>query len=442
MESKLDKSLNKWMGTLMVAVVIISLAAWYFTRDTLPRSATLATAEKGGVFYEFGQNLAESYAHSNGHKLNVLATAGSAANRDLLLTHKADAALIQGGTVSRDGLSIIAPLYPEFVHIVVRANSHIETMEQLAGHTVILGKEGSGMRHSALAVLRHYGLEQKIQDAHEHYFLDLLTDETLDAAIVTTGILNQDLVKLAESGKFRLIPIRSAAAIEAKEPFLHRVLIPRGLYHESPAFPVEEVETVSAYAMLAARHDVSPTFVNSLLSAMYERGMAQEFPNLVPYSKVMDATPMPLNPEARRYFNPPDQIGFMANLLESLAAIKELMVAMGAAGFLLWDRWRKLKEKERETILKAQKEHLDSFLKKTLAIEEAQLNTTSPEALKKFLDEITQIKLTALNELTNEELRSDQNFLVFLMQCANLINKIQFKISLHSARPLPDVTEV
>ena len=35
-------------------------------------------------------------------------------------------------------------------------------------------------------------------------------------------------------------------------------------------------------------------------------------------------------------------------------------------------------------------------------------------------------------EFTDEELRADQAFAIFLMQCANLINKIQLKMITHS----------
>ena len=52
---------------------------------------------------------------------------------------------------------------------------------------------------------------------------------------------------------------------------------------------------------------------------------------------------------------------------------------------------------------------------------------TDPARLNKFLDEITEIKLKALEQLTDETLRGDRVFSIFLMQCANLINKLQFK---------------
>ena len=40
----------------------------------------------------------------------------------------------------------------------------------------------------------------------------------------------------------------------------------------------------------------------------------------------------------------------------------------------------------------------------------------------------------ALDELTHEDLRSDRMFLIFLIQCGNVINKIQAKIALCSAK--------
>ena len=56
------------------------------------------------------------------------------------------------------------------------------------------------------------------------------------------------------------------------------------------------------------------------------------------------------------------------------------------------------------------------------------MGTTDVSKLEKFLDEVTQIKLQALGELTEEDLRGNQAFSIFLDQCAALRNKIQLKI--------------
>jgi len=50
-----------------------------------------------------------------------------------------------------------------------------------------------------------------------------------------------------------------------------------------------------------------------------------------------------------------------------------------------------------------------------------------------MLNQVTQIKLMALEELTHEELRGDRVFLIFVTQCSNLINTLQQKINHHDA---------
>ena len=96
--------------------------------------------------------------------------------------------------------------------------------------------------------------------------------------------------------------------------------------------------------------------------------------------------------------------------------------------YLLWIRWRSLKKRERQEHLQAQKDHLDEFLKETLKIELAQMETSDPKRLRELFEQVTQIKLQALQELTEEELRGDRTFSIFLIQCSNLSNNIQLKI--------------
>jgi hypothetical protein len=50
------------------------------------------------------------------------------------------------------------------------------------------------------------------------------------------------------------------------------------------------------------------------------------------------------------------------------------------------------------------------------------------DELQEDLDKVTAIKLEALQELTEAEMRCDLAFSIFLDQCASLINKTQLKI--------------
>ena len=82
------------------------------------------------------------------------------------------------------------------------------------------------------------------------------------------------------------------------------------------------------------------------------------------------------------------------------------------------------------------KDHLDSYLRRTIEIERAQLDTRDPEVLRQHLRALTEVKLEALDELTEEDLRADHSFQIFLMQCANLSRKIQGRIGYLQAERL------
>ena len=114
----------------------------------------------------------------------------------------------------------------------------------------------------------------------------------------------------------------------------------------------------------------------------------------------------------------------MAKVLEGLAATKELLFALVAVIYLLWERVRRLREREEQAELWVQKEHLDDLLSQTLEIEAKQIGLRDPKELSALLEKATRVKLQALEELTHEELRGDRSFLIFLTQSSNLISRM------------------
>jgi hypothetical protein len=339
--------------------------------------------------------------------------------------------IAQGGAVDLAGLAVIAPLYPDVMHVVVRNDRGILHLNDLAGRRVILGAGGSGMRQSAEALLRHYGLREQVIEADVAYFAALPDDTSIDAAIITSGVLNPDLRRILGSGRFRLLPVPEADAIELISPYFRTVVIPRGLYREQPLVPEEPVPTLATTAFLVGHRDQSEVLTAELLAAIYEEGLRLRMPTLLTRQESRRWLDLPLHPMARRYFDPQDEIGQMAAIMESLAATKELLFALAAGLYLLWERWRRLKEKELQAELRLEKDHLDELLARTVEIEARQIGVTDPAVLRQMLDDVTRIKLQALEELTHEELRGDRSFLIFLTQCASLISKIQAKISSH-----------
>ncbi|MGI9472019.1 MAG: hypothetical protein ACR2NZ_10825, partial [Rubripirellula sp.] len=68
------------------------------------------------------------------------------------------------------------------------------------------------------------------------------------------------------------------------------------------------------------------------------------------------------------------------------------------------------------------------FLMQTLRIEDQQSQTDDVEKLHGYLESVTRIKQQALKELTEEDLRANQEFSIFLDQCSHLIGRMQWKI--------------
>ena len=422
------KKIRNWVTILMLVIFVTSIAGWFIGRDRLPSKIRIATGKSGGLYYKVGTAIEQSLRRETNRPVLVEATLGSEENFERLTGHESDLAIVQGGAVPIEQLSVVTPLFLEFVFVIVRKGSNIETVSDLVGKNIALGQKGSGTRNSALQVLEHFGITPHDFGANDAYFKTLMEDPSIDAAIVTAGIEHPDLREVLASNQFELVPIRSAPAIEMMHPFLRSVQIPQGLFAAQPPLPAEPIPTIATTAYLVARNDAPDHFVQAALTSIHEESLRLRVPTLIPRQQAPEWISTRLHPIAKRYFNPTDNIGMMANVMESLAATKELLFALGAGVYLLWIRWRGLKEKETQELLSQQKEHLDRFLEETLRIEEAQLQIEESEQLRACLGEVIRIKLRALHEFTEEELRGDQSFSIFLDQCASLIGNIQRKI--------------
>ncbi len=356
-----------------------------------------------------------------------------------MINRDAELAIVQGGAVPLEDVSVVTPLFREFVFVIVRQGSGIQSVWQLEGKRVSLGAIGSGSRDAALKVLDHFGIDESdLEGENEMPFTELADNDAIDAAIVTAGIEHPSLKELLSTNQYDIVPIRSAMAMEMVHPFLRNVEIPRGLFAEHPPVPADPIPTIATTAYLVCQNDAPAQLVDAVLGTIHEESLRLKVPTLIARGEATDSTATRMHPSAQRYFNPEDNLGVVVSVMESLVATKELLFAIGAGIYLLWIRWRQLKEKEQQVIIDRQKEHLDYLLTQTLEIEKSQMRSDDHEQLVGYLDSVTKIKLQALQELTEEELRGNQSFSILLDQCANLISKIQFKIHMCRSHEHPE----
>jgi TRAP-type uncharacterized transport system substrate-binding protein len=362
----------------------------------------------------------------------------------MLRNGTAQLAMYQGGTVALGDAAIAAPLYREVVHVLVKKRvfdvtkyqgrePNGELLRDLLiedDREIYAGASDSGMRHSAHEVLKHYGI-----DAEEVRFTDKETPST-EVVISTTGMFSRAMEKRLKTGDYRYLSLNADALANRHTHFVTHS-IPQASYRDQRGRPIpdRDVSTIATTAFLVVRQDASARLVNAALAALYQGDLGREHPDLILRDEARSYLHgMPVHVTARGFFEPYD-VAYLVNLIESLAATKELIVALGASVYLLWSLRRRRHEKVRDAEMEANRVRLDHFVDLTIAIESAQIGETNPTQLAEYLDEVTRIKLEALDELTDAELRGDRAFSIFLMQCANLINKLQLKIITHTREP-------
>ncbi len=422
------RTIRNVASVIVLLLLVASLFVWYGDRNPLPRTIHIATGEEGGLYFKLANSIRESLQQRTKREIAIESTRGSEDNFERLTQSAADLAIIQGGTMPIEELSVVTPLYPELVFVIVRIGSDVEEIFDLVGKNVAIGRTGSGHRRSSMKVLEHFHVDPDDLGMNDRYFKELLDEPALDAAIVTAGIEHPDLREVLATHQFDLLPIHSAPAIDLVHPFLRNMEIPRGLFAEHPPVPAEPIPTIATTAYLVTRNDAPDRLVEAALACIHEESLRLRVPTLVLRQEAHDWVFTRMHPVAQRYFIPEDNIGMMANVMESLAATKELLFAFGAGVYLLWIRWRRLKENELQRLISRQKEHLDRFLEETLRIEKSAMQTDETDKLREYIDEVTRIKLNALRQFTEEELRGDQSFTIFLDQCSSLINQIQMKL--------------
>lgn len=431
MDATRKLGIYKWLIRAALLVAVLLPAVWYFVRDDFPPEIRIAAGSPGGLFHRFSQEYAERLQKRLHRPVRLIPTQGAAQNREMLRSGEADLALLQPSFEPMEGLAALAPVYEEAVHVIARKGRGIRALGDLQGKRVAVGAKGSGTLGDAERILAHYRI--RLRDKKFAPFAALQTDPGLDAAITTSGFLNPQLAELLGSGAFELLPVGDAEALSVYFPFYAPRNIPHGLYAQRPPVPARATLTVSMKTFLAMRADAYPPLVTEALAVLYESDLRNDIPTLLPFEDAKNWPEPSRHPAVRRYFDPYEGLGTVASFLESVSAIKELLFALGAGLYLLWNARNRLKAREHKAIFQQQKDHLDSLLKETMRIERAQLEVTDAAALQEYMNEVTRIKLRALDELTDEDLRGDQLFSIFLMQCSNLILKLQNKIMLHQA---------
>jgi TRAP transporter TAXI family solute receptor len=250
---------------------------------------------------------------SNGSVANVNAIAGGAlesgfSQADVATWAQTDTGIYEGKP-GVPGLRLIANLYPESVHIVVRKGSGIKTVADLKGKRVALDEPGSGTLVNARAILAAYGVKES--DIKPEYIKpnqagDKWKDGALDAFFFTGGAPAGAIAELASSGAgIELIPIEGpqAEALRKSSPFFAPDTIPADTYKG-----IGTVHTLAVGAQWVTSDKADANVVYEIVKALYSEPAQKTLAaghakgKLITKENAVKGAGIPFHPGAERYF--------------------------------------------------------------------------------------------------------------------------------------------
>lgn len=261
-------------GVLMLcawALLLIPSSVWY--KNRMPRTVRVASGVANGGYHRVATALSEVLDRETKSVTEVVQTEGSSDNLELLTSKQVELALLQADAVSSSMIAVVAPLYYEVVHIVVRADLNLKSISELRDKLVIVGAQKAGSRSIAELLFERVGVglnDLQVVDADWH---DLkLEPPPADAAIVVSKVGSDDLVELLEDGSFCLLPVPNAWEFALEEPAFHSYIVSPETY---PACNIPEagITTVATTAYLAATADTPAVLVQQVLKHLYTPDM-------------------------------------------------------------------------------------------------------------------------------------------------------------------------
>ena len=278
----------------------------------------IAGGGSNGVYYAYGAEVARALSGSLGVRVEVAETAGSVDNllrvssgEALLGFAQGDAAAdaVAGAGAFDEALPVraVARLYDEYLHVVVRADSDIVDLGDLAGKTVSLGAENSGVNVIAARALDAAEVDiASIADPQ----LDLsasisaLEGSGIDGFFWVGGIPTPGIAELAKTTPVRLVPVEQTwvTAINTRYSDAYRPSdFPVGLYGLD-----ESVPTMAVPNYLVTSSDTPDGIVRDVLTSLFDgrTDIAQRVPvaSLLDRRQAIFTGPVDLHPGAIEYY--------------------------------------------------------------------------------------------------------------------------------------------
>jgi uncharacterized protein len=283
----------------------------------------IGTGGTAGTYYPVGGMIANAVSQpgkvivtaqaSNGSLANVNGIAGGALESGF---SQADVATwAYTGTGAFDGkpkiadLRMIANLYPESIHLVVKKGSGIKTVADLKGKRVALDEPGSGTLINARMVLAAYDVKEadiKPEYIKPNQAADKLKDGALDAFFFVGGAPAGAIAELASSGTgIELVSLGGPQAdgLRMANPYFAVDNIPANTYKDVPA---AQTLAVGAQWVTSAKADTDTVY--QITKAMFSEATQKALQaghakgKLITLQNAVKGVGIPYHPGAEKFY--------------------------------------------------------------------------------------------------------------------------------------------
>jgi TRAP-type uncharacterized transport system substrate-binding protein len=296
--------LNMRFWFLGAFVVTLFAMAMILFRLHPPGTMTLAAGPSGGAYNQIAESYREVLAR-DGIDLEIIETAGSAENAQLIANGQVDAAILQGGIAVPDpNVEAIGAIFFEPMVLLTGLYNNIPGNPALWKDLRInIGAPGSGTAatfHDFEAAIDLSPDANSIVGMNYDQAVKAVLDGSVDIAVFVAPIDAPYLTEAFAHPDIRLQLLSHAEAISRRLEYAKTVTIPSGAIVLDPVIPAGPRLLIALEARLAVGPDLHPALVNRLTMAAIElhsgRGLIRDqgmFPTV-------EGTGLPLNNAARQ----------------------------------------------------------------------------------------------------------------------------------------------
>jgi len=313
------------MNTFVKAVVAATFAFGATASVAEEQFVTIGTGGQTGVYFVVGQSIARLVNRGtaeHGIRVTAPSTGGSIANINAIKAGDMQMGVAQSdwqfhaynGSSQFEGnqfedLRAVFSVHGEPFNVIARADSGIETFDDLKGKRVNVGNPGSGQLATMEVVLDAMGwtmddfaLASQLKSSEQSAALG---DNKVDAIVFTVGHPAGSIQEATTTTDAKLIPVEGPVIEEliATRPYYAAATVPGGMYNGNP----DPVTTFGVKATFVTSASVSDDVVYEIVKAVFDnfdrfKGLHPAFATLSEEEMISTGLSAPLHPGAVRYY--------------------------------------------------------------------------------------------------------------------------------------------